>query len=266
MSSHVTEKTATDGEREPAAIGDGVDTRPLPAVPQEAPLEVHTPEGPPVPQSRRPVPRSVWFFGVVALLIVAMGLATSFVIRALGDANPFKNGIVTQTTVDRSGPAVLKAVNDLGSFQAASGYYEVVIDVEKSVSNVPSFLAGSRVLFVAAGTVDVSVNLAKLSGGAVTVNDARTSATITLPKPTLAPARLDLSRSYVYSEEKGLFDRLRGGGAEDMQGVYTLASKRLDQAARQSDELTTRAETNTRAMLQGLLRSLGYTDVRINFT
>ena len=37
------------------------------------------------------------------------------------------------------------------------------------------------------------------------------------------------------------------------------------QLASQSGELTTRAETNTRTMLQGLLRSLGYTQVTVAF-
>jgi hypothetical protein len=266
MGANVTKQATRDDAGPPAAIGDGSDTRPLPAVPQEAPLEVEPPEGPPVPQARRPVPRSVWFFVVVAVLIVAVGLATSFVIRALGDANPFKDGLVTQRTTDRSGPAVLRAVNDLGRFQAASGHYEVIIDIEKSVDNVPSFLAGRRVLFVAVGDVDVAVDLAKLGEGAVTVDETRTSATITLPKPQLAPARLDVVNSRVYSEEQGLIDRLRGDGAQDMKEIYALSTQRLDQAARQTGELTTRAETNTRAMLQGLLRSLGYTDVKVVFS
>jgi hypothetical protein len=241
------------------------DTARLPAVPEEAPLEVEPPDGPPVPQARRQVPRTVWFFVVVGVLIVAMGLSAGFVIRALGDANPFKNGLVTQRTVDRSGPAVLKAVNDLGQFQAASGYYEVVIDVEHGTDNIPSIISGNRVLFVAAGNVDVSVDLAALGNGAVTVDQSRTTATITLPKPKLAPARLDLNRSYVYSEEQGLIDRLRGGGSENMKEVYGLATKRLDQAAAQNGDLTTRAEANTRTMLQGLLRSLGFTQVTVAF-
>jgi hypothetical protein len=234
-------------------------------VPDEAPLEVEPPQGPPVPQTRRPVPRTVWFFVVLGVLVVAMGLSASFVIRAVGDANPFKNGLVQQQTIDRSGPAVLKAVNDLGKFQAASGYYEVVIDVEHSTAHVPSFLSGRRVLFVAAGTVDVSVDLATLGSGAVTVDSTRTSATITLPRPQLAPARLDLARSYVYSQEQGLFDRLSGNSTQDMQEVYNLSTRRLDEAARQTGELTTRAETNTRTMLQGLLRSLGYTNTTVTF-
>jgi hypothetical protein len=241
------------------------DTAPLPAVPEEAPLEVEPPDGPPVPQTRRQVPRTVWFFVIVGVLIVAMGLSVGFVIRALGDANPFKNGLVTQRTVDRSGPAVLKAVNDLGRFQAASGHYEQIIDIEHGTDNIPSIISGSRVLFVAAGDVDVSVDLAALGDGAVTVDPSRTTATITLPKPKLAPARLDLNRSYVYSEEQGLVDRLRGGGSQNMKEVYALATKRLDQAAAQNGELTTRAEANTRTMLQGLLRSLGFTQVTVAF-
>jgi hypothetical protein len=160
---------------------------------------------------------------------------------------------------------VLQAVNDLGRFEAASGYYEVVIDVEHSTAHVPSFLSGRRVLFVAAGDVDVSVDLAGLGAGAVTVDQARTSAKIVLPKPVLSPARLDLQHSRVYSEEQGLFDRLRGSGTEDMQEVYTAATKRLNEAASQTGELTTRAEANTQAMLQRLLKSLGFTDVTVTF-
>jgi hypothetical protein len=69
----------------------------------------------------------------------------------------------------------------------------------------------------------------------------------------------------VYSQEQGLLDRLSGGSAQDMKEVYDLSTRRLDQAARQTGELTTRAEANTRTMLEGLLRSLGYTDVTVTF-
>ncbi|HYY10883.1 MAG TPA: DUF4230 domain-containing protein [Kineosporiaceae bacterium] len=255
----------TVATRPGTAPGTDLDTRPLPAVPEEAPLEVDPPAGPVAPAARRPVPRTVWFFVVIAVLVVAMGLATSFVIRALGDANPFKNGIVTNQTIDRSGPAVLKAVNDLGRFQAASGHYEVIVDIEHNTEHVPSWLSGRRVLFVAAGDVDVAVDLAGLGSGAVTVDQTRTSATITLPKPQLAPARLDIGKSYVYSDEQGFVDRLRGGDAGDMQEVYAAATNKLDTAAKQSGELTTRAEANTRSMLQGLLKSLGFTNVTVTF-
>ncbi len=225
---------------------------------------------PPAGRPRRVVPRTVWFFVVVGVLIVATALGANVVMGGLANLNPFKNGFITQRTIDRSGPAVLKAVTDLGTLQSASGYYEIVIDVQKSVDNVPSFLAGRRTLFVAAGTVDAAVDLRGLRPGAVTVNPARTAATIRLPKPRLSSPRLDLQRSYVYSQERGLMDRLydavNSSPAQQQQPLYTLASQRLTQAAQAGDELVKRAETNTRTTLQGLLRPLGFTDVTVQFT
>lgn len=206
---------------------------------------------------------------VAGILVVALSAAFLLVTSGLERLNPFRDGVVQQTTVDRSGPAVLKAVTDLGEFRAASGYYELVVDVEKDVSYVPSFLAGQRVLFVAAGSVDVGVDLRGLGEGSIVVDAARTGATITLPKPALSTPRVDVDRSYVYSRERGVVDRVRdavGGGPAQEKELYSLASRRLSEAAAATGELTTRAETNTRAMLQGLLRPLGFTRVTVVFT
>ena len=221
------------------------------------------------PRERRPMPRSLTAALVVGVLVIGCAVALNIATGALANLNPFKNGVVQEQTIDRSGAVVLKAVTDLGDFRAASGYYELVVDVEKDVKPVPSFLAGKRTLFIAAGTVEVGVDLRGLGAGSVVVNDARTTATLTLPAPTLSEPRLDLERSHVYSEQRGLVDRLGdafGDNAADQQTLYTLASKRLAEAASQTDELRTRGEANTRSMLEGLLKSLGFTDVTINFT
>jgi len=217
---------------------------------------------------RRGLPRSLIAALVVAVLVISGAVALNSVTGALDKLNPFRNGIVQQRTIDRSSPVVLKAINDLGDFRAASGYYQLVVDVEKDVHPVPSFLAGQRVLFIAAGTVEVGVNLRTLGTGAITVNSDRTSATIVLPTPTLSQPNLDLEHSYVYTQQRGLFDRIKdavGGDATNQKQLYTLASQRLSQAAQRSDELITRGETNTRAMLEGLLRSLGFTSITVQF-
>ena len=205
---------------------------------------------------------------VVAVLIVAGALALNLTTGALDRLNPFK-GMFKNETIDRSGPAVLKAINDLGQFEAASGYYELVVDVEKDVKPVPSFLAGSHTLFIAAGTVDSGVNLSNLGDGAVKVNSDRTHATINLPEPTLSAPTLNYDRSYVYSQDRGLFDRVKGafggGNTEDTQKLYALASQRLSEAATETDDLRERAEKNTRTTLEGLLQPLGFTQVTVNF-
>ena len=217
---------------------------------------------------RRRTPRSLVAALVVGVLVISGAVALNITTGALERLNPFRNGLVEQRTIDRSGPAVLKAITDLGDFRAASGYYELVVDVEKDIKPVPSFLAGKRMLFIAAGTVEVGVDLRGLSTGAIVINDDRTSATITLPEPTQSEPRLDVDRSYIYSQQRGLIDRLKdavGDNSDDQKRLYALASNRLADAASKSDELTTRAETNTRSMLEGLLKSLGFTDVTINF-
>ena len=207
---------------------------------------------------------------VAGLLVIVVAAGLTVMAGAVERLNPFHNGVIQQRSIDRSGPAVLKAISDMGEFRAASGYYEVVVDVEHDVHPLPSFLAGERVLFVAAGTVDAAVDFRDLRPGAVTVNAERTTATIKLPPPELTKPNLDVRRSYIYSQQRGLIDRLHGALTDnpgaDQQQLYTLAAKRIAQAASATKELSTRGETNTRAMLQGLLHSLGFTDVTVTFT
>ena len=52
--------------------------------------------------------------------------------------------------------------------------------------------------------------------------------------------------------------------ATDERRLYQLAEDKLEEAATQSG-LVERAEENTRAMLQSMLRSLGYRDVTVTF-
>src|SRR4051794_33963627 len=223
----------------------------------------------PVPPARtRVVPRTVWFFAILAVLGLCAAIGLSVVIRAVGDANPFKNGLVTQRTVDRSGPAVLKAVSDLGTLQSASGHYEMIVDIEHSVDHIPSFLAGRRVLFVAVGDVGTTVNLRNLPAGSVSVNDARTAATIHLAKPQISSPQLDLSASHVYSSDRGVADAIGdmfNGAPDQQQQIYSMATQKLAEAARANGDLVNRAEASTRTTLQGLLTPLGFTDVTVVF-
>ena len=90
--------------------------------------------------------------------------------------------------------------------------------------------------------------------------------TIRLPAPQLSEPNLDLEASYVFAEERGLLNRLGevfGGDPNRQREAYRLAEERIATAARESG-LAERAQENTRKMLEGLLRSLGYTTVTID--
>ncbi|HVL99732.1 MAG TPA: DUF4230 domain-containing protein [Egibacteraceae bacterium] len=206
----------------------------------------------------------VWAFVAGVAVVVVLGLAGLVVLGRLVPTVP--NPFATDR-VERTGPAVLQALEDLSEYRAATGHFQVLLDVEEHARYLPPALAGERTLFVAAGTVDATVDFSGLSGGAVRVSDDRSSARIVLPAPRLSAPRIDLEESYVYEHRRGLLDRIGGllsdeGGSQ--RELYLLAQERLGAAAGETD-LIAAAERNTRAMLESLLGSLGFTEVEVAF-
>ena len=227
-------------------------------------MGVVTPER---PATQEPPPRRRFPTGVVGLAAVVLGgfLFVGWVgdlIPGLG--NPFRTG-----TVDRTGPAVLKSIQNLQDYRAASGHFEVIVDVEQDTRFVPASIKGQRVLFVAIGSVDAGVQFSGLDESAVEVTDDRRSVSIELPPATFHEPELDLERSYVYDRDRGAIDRVQSLLGDD-RGVepelFTLAEEKLTDAARDGSGLLARAERNTRLMLEGLLRALGFTRVDVRFS
>lgn len=170
-------------------------------------------------------------------------------------------------TQDRSGPALLQSIQDISRYDAASGNFQVVVDLEKDAKYLPDAIRGSRTLYVGAGTVDAFVDLGKVGENDVTVNEDRTSATLVLPHAQLGKPALDADRSYAVSKQRGLLDRLGdlfSDNPNSEQAVQKLAVKHIRDAAKES-ALTGRAEKNTTDMLEGLLRSLGFKEVKVTY-
>jgi hypothetical protein len=176
--------------------------------------------------------------------------------------NPF-----AQTTTVTSQPVLLKSITALSRYEAASGSFEVVVDLTKRVSLIPSFLAGSETLFIGQGTDNAFVDFSKLKGGAITVSPDRTTVTIALPRAQLEPAVLDVSQSYVYAEQQGLFNRIGNffsSNPNSQQQVYVLAQQKIETAAQHSP-LLAQAQKNTAEMLTGMLTSLGFKHITVTF-
>ena len=169
---------------------------------------------------------------------------------------------------DRSGPAVLTAMRDLSEYHAATGQYQVVIDIQQDAKFLPDIIKGKRTIFLAIGSVDAYVDFRKLGDDAVSVSSDRKSVSITLPRAQLSKPTVDPDQSRVLNQDLGVIDRL-GNLFSDQpnpqnQQMYQIAEQRLADAAKQVG-LQKRAEDNTKATLDKLMRSLGFTTVNITF-
>jgi Protein of unknown function (DUF4230) len=194
---------------------------------------------------------------VIALLLVASAVHLLPQLR-----DPFR----TTTTV-RSQPPLLKSITSLSRYEAASGAFQVVVDLSKQTAFLPSFIAGSQTIFIGVGTDIAYVNFAQLKGSAIHVY-AGHAVTVTLPHAQLAPAVLNVSQSYVFGEQQGLLNRVAdffSGNPNSQQQVYILAQQRIQNAARTSSLLAD-AQRNTTAMLGSMLASLGFRHVTVDYT
>jgi hypothetical protein len=200
----------------------------------------------------------------LAVIVVAVAVIVAVVGSAIPGLNPFKT-----ETKDRSQPVVLKSLTRLSEYRAASANLQVVVDVEQDASLLPSFIKGSKTLLVASGNVDAGVNFRGLKGDALKVSEDRRSVTVTLPGAALSESRLDLEKTRVFDTDRGLLDRVGeafgSGGADDERKLLRLAQRKLAEAARADPNILRTAEGNTKAMLEGLLRGLGFTSVTVRF-
>ncbi len=197
-----------------------------------------------------------------AVVAVAALLLVLSVVRLLPQ---LRNPFTTHTTV-RAEPPVLKSITALSRYEAASGTFQVVVDMSRQISFLPSFIAGSQTLFIGDGTVIAYVNFSGLKGSAITVSTGN-SVTIRLSKAQLEPAVLNVSQSYVFAEQQGLASRIAtffAGNPNSQQAVYIAADQRINAAARVSP-LRADAEHNTTAMLDSMLTSLGYRHVTVRY-
>ena len=190
------------------------------------------------------MPRMGSLAGIVAAIAAALVLV--LVLSAVRLLPQLRNPFAETTTV-RSQPVILKSITNLSRYEAASGSFEVVIDLTKRTSLIPSFLEGSETLFVGQGTDIAFVDFSQLKSQAITMNANRTTVTVTLPKPQLEPAMLNVNQSYVYAQQQGLFNRIGNffsGNPNSQQQVYQIAQQRIQTAARRGP-LLTEAQKNT---------------------
>ena len=208
---------------------------------------------------RRATSALVPVIAVVAVVLLAVALIPGF-----DSLNPFKT-----ETEDRSQPVILKSLERLTEYRAATANLQVPVDVREDVGVLPDFIAGKKTLIIASGSVDASVDFRGLRGRNLVVSEDRRSVEITLPAARLSDARVDLAKTRVFDTDRGLVNRvgeaLGDGGADEERELLELAQRKLAEAAKAEPQLLRNAEDNTRAMLEGLMRGLGFERVTVRF-
>ena len=219
----------------------------------KAPLEA-PPEAPPKPR-RRPWRFLAGLLVVVIILAVGARLTWSWL-------NPFG-----ETSIDRSQPVLLQSIHNLSRFEAATGNFQVVVDLEKDASFLPDAVKGSRTLFVGAGGVDAYVDFGGLPNGALTMSPtarksrsscrapSSRSPTSTTSAPTSTPSSAVSSTGW----------RTSCPPLPPTSRSSTYWPRRRSPRPRQASDLRNRADQNTKAMLQGMLGALGFDKVTVKF-
>lgn len=194
---------------------------------------------------------------VLVVLVVLVGFVGLDAAGLFHITNPFQS-----RTTDRSQPVLLTSIQDISQYHAAVGNFEVVLDVKHDVDWVPGFISGERSLFVAAGTVNAYVDFSGLAERDLTLSVDGKSVKIRLPDAKLDKPNLDQDRTYLFSQERGVLNRIGAAlSVQDQSELYKRAEQKLVTAAEES-KLAQQAEENTRAMLTGMFKSL---DIAVTF-
>jgi len=236
--------------------------RTAPARPGTAPDQMpFAPSQGPAAPARRGTGSLVALVATVAVLVAGV-----VVIAAVHLLPHIRNPFAESTTV-RSQPTLLKSITSLSRYQAASGSFQVIVDLSRKTPYLPSFLEGSQTLFVGQGTVTAYDDFSRLARGDIQLSPGRTAVTVRLPQPQLEPATLDVRQSYVFAQQQGLLNRignLFSGNPGSQQPVYIAAQQKI-QAAASHSPLLAQAKKNTTSMLTSMLHSLGFRHVTVTF-
>ena len=200
--------------------------------------------------------------GVAAVLVILLAPFASNLSHLLAALpNPFAT-----EHHERVQPPVLKSLQDLSDYHAATANLQAVVEDSHDASYLPSFVAGESTTFLAVGSVDAIVDFRTLSDSAIQLSADGKSVTVTLPQPTYAPVHLDLENSQVLSHDRGLANRIGDVFTDpgDDKAVYQLGDQALQDAAAKTGVLD-RAKDNTRSMITAMVQKLGFTNVSVTF-
>ena len=192
------------------------------------------------------------------IVVLGVGLGVALSTQSFMERLPVIGPILFEEQPPRTttGPVMVEGIQDLDQLATVRWRESVIVTRESGGTELEQFLAGEKVLLVAAGDVEAGVNLADLGRDDVRVE--RETVTIQLPEPEILSVSLDEDETRVYDRDFGLLNiRPDDELAEEARDV---AVDRLEEAARDEDVLE-RAERNAEDNIRAFVISLDFEEV-----
>jgi len=191
--------------------------------------------------------------GLLALLLVGLAVRLSTGIGLLRLMGSVRDGRVL---IQADQPTVVRQIQQLQRLETVRYTMDKIISGGRENAYLPKFLVSDRLLLVVHGEVIAGVDLNKLQGSDVTVHGK--NATVHLPKAEILVARLDNTKTRVYSRDTGMFSSSDPNLESE---VREEAERQLQQAAQQDGILKT-AEENARNAITTILKGLGFEQIQ----
>jgi hypothetical protein len=159
-------------------------------------------------------------------------------------------------------PDVITQVRELSRLEGVSYHVERVVDLHDQQEGLFGLVkAEDAILLVASGDVVAGVDLSKLQPGDIVISADKQSVTVHLPPAEVFSARLDSEHTYVHTRKTDLLARRK----ESLETEARKAAEKTLQGAAEDAGIVRKAEESVGRTVRSLVRSLGFTDVRIDF-
>jgi len=153
---------------------------------------------------------------------------------------------------------VITGIHSLGRLETARYLMQTVVDLEREPGNFWQQAFGTdKLLLIAEGEVVAGFDLDKVRESDIRVQG--TTVTMALPPPEILYSRVDNDKTYVYRRETGFLVKPDPNLEAEAR---RLAEQRLVEWARERQVLSKARESGI-SYLESFLRSLGFTEVRI---
>jgi hypothetical protein len=203
---------------------------------------------------------------VPIVLALVLGVVLGFVYLALPSRNSAMGlasrfwSVVTGRSIrfDVSQPAVVDRIKKLQRLETVQYSIDKVITGTRESRIFPDFLAGDRLLMTVHGEAIAGIDFATLKPGDVFTRGKLVH--LHLPAAQIFSARLDNSKTRVYSRQTGLLVPVDRNLETE---VRQEAERQLQQSAL-ADGILDTAQQNARTTLTGMLTGLGFEKVEFD--